>query len=148
MAPELFSATPQPTLASDVYAFGMTLYEVVTQTLPFEEQSDYTIAYAIMTGLRPHRPTLVSDELWKLLLDCWDEDPAVRPTMEQVIRRLDALISTERPSLYQIATREVQFAAAAWPEIVPIGLVTLDVIMSALLWVVILQPIFSLLASA
>ena len=46
-------------------------------------------------GDRPRRPTDpeivargLDDNLWRLLEQCWQEDPAVRPKIEEVLSRL------------------------------------------------------------
>ncbi|KAG8895620.1 hypothetical protein FRB99_000424 [Tulasnella sp. 403] len=85
--------TPK-TFKSDVYAFGMTIYEVLSGKRPFEGMRG-AVAYNILIKKeRPHPEPMASPSgksyaaLWGLARDCWHEDPGQRPTMEDVVRRL------------------------------------------------------------
>jgi hypothetical protein len=44
----------------------------------------------IMGGERPDRPQEagLTDSVWELTLACWQQDPACRPTMVEVVRNL------------------------------------------------------------
>jgi serine/threonine protein kinase len=47
MAPELIEGK-DPSIASDIYAAGVTMYELLTGQLPFENATDYTLMQEIM----------------------------------------------------------------------------------------------------
>ncbi|KAG8902676.1 hypothetical protein FRB99_004265 [Tulasnella sp. 403] len=101
MAPELF--VPQEgeeilksTKASDVYAFGMTIYQVLSGMDPFSDYgAEEEVREAVTSGERP--PTDPSGskegdsyhELWVIAEDCWNQDPHERPSMGYVSRRLN-----------------------------------------------------------
>ncbi|KAG8895775.1 hypothetical protein FRB99_000353 [Tulasnella sp. 403] len=82
------------TFKSDVYAFGMTIYEVLSGKAPFGITASAIFYAVLFKKERPPRDPIVSPSgesyaaLWDLANDCWDEDPERRPTMEQVVRRL------------------------------------------------------------
>ena len=93
-APEILQAVQQcdikPKLfteKSDVYAFGMTCYEVLTGCIPFEELGGrcYNIVFE---GRRPLLLEFI-DPLWKKLLNrCWHGNPLQRPSFKQIRRYL------------------------------------------------------------
>ena len=84
--------------AADVFAFGMLAVEVFTGKIPFEGQENEAVALHISQGGRPEisrnaRTVGLTDEMWKLFEDCWQQDPKTRPTMEKVVRRLQACVA-------------------------------------------------------
>ncbi|KAJ3269765.1 hypothetical protein HK104_005065, partial [Borealophlyctis nickersoniae] len=85
MAPELLDGAP-PSTASDVYAFSITWWEVVTQgTVPYPDvTSNMVLMDKIKKGKRPNRPTPpdhtpVPDDVWAFVERCWAQDAAHRP---------------------------------------------------------------------
>lgn len=72
----------------DVYSFGMLLWEICALDRPFN--SIHTVeAFHDVVVLCGKRPSLKTDPLWpaslkRLMSQCWDTDPAERPTMGQV----------------------------------------------------------------
>ncbi|KAJ7788170.1 kinase-like protein, partial [Mycena leptocephala] len=104
MAPELLAGS-LPKNPSDIYAFGMTLYEVFLSLF----LSDITYLCVLYTGnnplsgiahtdfielvfrlgVRPERPDnddipKLSDALWTLAEQCWLQDPKARPSAGQI----------------------------------------------------------------
>ncbi|KAJ3337005.1 hypothetical protein HDU93_001767 [Gonapodya sp. JEL0774] len=85
IAPELFKLEPN-TEASDVYAFGMVLYELATRRLPFAEFNDKQVEEAVKKGDRPIIPKDVPKGYADVIRVCWDQDPSKRPTFEKIVR--------------------------------------------------------------
>lgn len=89
MAPEFmedplfYSNTPE----LDVYAYGMTLYELWTEIHPFNNvKSQYRIYQDILHGVRPKIPNSLPEK-WKDLIEhCWDSNRLRRPTFEQIVQ--------------------------------------------------------------
>ena len=97
MGPELFDPVKfgleddRRTKSSDCYAFGMATYEVLSGHVPFYPYPDPSAVMRILTGKRPERPqgTLFTDDIWRVLEDCWKPDPGHRPTIEHIFLRLE-----------------------------------------------------------
>jgi hypothetical protein len=51
----------------------------------------------VLDGLRPSRPDTipVDHDLWRLLQDCWQATPGDRPSIPQIIQRLDSIIGAK-----------------------------------------------------
>ncbi|PIO61730.1 adenylate/guanylate cyclase catalytic domain protein, partial [Teladorsagia circumcincta] len=74
----------------DIYAFGMVMYEILFRALPFPSTAniDEILDY-IRDGKRSYRPTIqdkteIHPDLIALLLDCWHENPEIRPAIRRV----------------------------------------------------------------
>ena len=88
--PELFDPSDgRPTKASDCYALGMVILEVLTGQPPFALLQDHIVSRKVTDGGRPERPegvkgTWFTVDLWKILNLCWGADSRSRPTIEVV----------------------------------------------------------------
>lgn len=89
MAPErLLGESPKK--PSDIYSFGMTIYEIFTDRTPlrhidFDDFRDL-VGYG---NVRPERPKNedaphLSDAMWELMEECWAKDPKHRPIANTV----------------------------------------------------------------
>ncbi|KLO06696.1 kinase-like protein [Schizopora paradoxa] len=103
MAAELLRPTDakaqaKPDEKTDVWAFGMVIYELLSWKVPYWMlKNNIHVVLAIVNGDLPTKPD-ESDEpnmfkhLWELSLDCWKE-AAARPTVQQLIDRLSTDIN-------------------------------------------------------
>ncbi|OHS92943.1 TKL family protein kinase [Tritrichomonas foetus] len=88
MAPELFESTAYSNKI-DVYAFGMLMWEMLTETAPFKDLNAVQIAFKVTReSLRPEFPPATPRPLRSFISKCWHQDPAKRPTFSQIYRAL------------------------------------------------------------
>ncbi|EJD51656.1 kinase-like protein [Auricularia subglabra TFB-10046 SS5] len=95
MAPELHESR-LCTTASDVYAFGMLLFEMCARRRPFPTMSRTAAAAALYSGQRPPRAAIPhgprNDAVWAIITSCWAPNAAARPSMAQVHSSLAQLV--------------------------------------------------------
>ena len=114
MGPELISPkkfglkTSCPTKSSDCYSLGMVIYETISGSLPFHEDSDLTVFVKVLKGKRPRRGVWFSDGLWKVMEQCWIPQPSKRPSVEGVLQCLDMCSDSSRPHSSGIDGRIVE----------------------------------------
>lgn len=95
-APELCIGPGVLSISSDIYAYGMTMLELITNQLPYSYIKHTTeVVIKSANGARPHRPTDshivargLDDHLWDLMNTCWNNDSMARPSIDQVLARL------------------------------------------------------------
>ncbi|KDQ58132.1 hypothetical protein JAAARDRAFT_34946 [Jaapia argillacea MUCL 33604] len=81
-------------LPGDVYAFASSIYELFAGTPPFRLGSVALVrrlskGEAELDLARRHQS--IGDELWNLLRDCWSFHLWDRPTMQEVVQRLQEI---------------------------------------------------------
>ncbi|KAJ7496449.1 kinase-like domain-containing protein [Mycena latifolia] len=98
MAPELLAGS-LPKMPSDIYAFGMTMYELYTDETPLATVShtDF-IELVFRLGVRPTRPDIndvprLIDPLWNLAELCWLQSAKERPTAGEIHDKIVDMIS-------------------------------------------------------
>jgi len=96
MAPEVL-AGGAPAPACDVYAAGVTLYELLAGQPPFTGQVGNVVYDHLQTS--PQRPDGLPDPLWQLIADCLAKDPTARPTAAELAAALRRLaVPSDEPA--------------------------------------------------
>ena len=92
MGPEHFGQQPCSVMASDIWALGMTLYELVTGTVLWEGMG----GCAQLNGAQiPPIEGKVSRELAMLITDCLAKDTWNRPNAKQIQQRYEAYLNKD-----------------------------------------------------
>ena len=91
MAPELLDMDnpSSPNKASDVYSYGMVLWEISTREIPFKNAPNEMVATLWIANKK--KETIPSDcppAYGEVIKETW-LDPACRPSAEEVVSRLD-----------------------------------------------------------
>ncbi|KXN93313.1 Mitogen-activated protein kinase kinase kinase 2 [Leucoagaricus sp. SymC.cos] len=103
MAPEVLEGkVVRPCPSSDIYSVASVMYEILTGRIPFSNlPRPESVMWKVMQGVKPDKPDKskapeLSDDVWKVMLKCWNYLPADRPPVAQVIAGL-GLSSSPRP---------------------------------------------------
>ncbi|KIK65019.1 hypothetical protein GYMLUDRAFT_382205 [Collybiopsis luxurians FD-317 M1] len=104
LAPEYIFGLSEPEVATgckhtsrDVYAFGCTIVEILTQKVPFYDlKTDALVMFKLMNGGRPTRPSEVwcPDAVWDLTTHCWAENMQDRPSVNEVYETLQGVLQS------------------------------------------------------
>ena len=113
MAPELLCSEEPGTEASDVYALGVTMYEMFFGLEPYEDlveggiSEDDFIAAVVEDDLRPAIPPRtakgtmgrlaleVPAEFVDLMAECWHKNPLRRPSIKEIEERVLEIIEAK-----------------------------------------------------
>ena len=86
MAPELFEGGKYDSRV-DVYAYGIILWEMLTEETPFKGRCPVQIMAAVCTmHERPMMPLNVPKQLEELVRLCWSQTPEERPTFKTIYK--------------------------------------------------------------
>jgi fyn-related kinase len=84
------------TVKSDVWSFGIALYEVITYgRFPYPGMTNAQVLEALQQGYRMPRAMGCPEKLYEIMLDCWREEPANRPTFETLQWQLEEFFTAE-----------------------------------------------------
>ncbi|RGB30941.1 kinase-like domain-containing protein [Rhizophagus diaphanus] len=88
MAPEIFQRQKYDK-SSDIYSFGMIMWELMTCRRPFWDRNhDTKLIIDICDGLRPPIVTNAPEGYIELMKECWYTDPNKRPTADDIHKRV------------------------------------------------------------
>jgi serine/threonine protein kinase len=144
-APEVLQGRPTST-ASDVFSFGVCLWEIFTRgELYAEVDSVFSVAARVADGsLRPDLSRVELSpypELGPLLARCWDQDPKRRPAMAEVLSSLEGIARAVGLSQWDVSSTfdggSTGAGALTLRQAAPRGMVTIvftDIQGSTRLW--------------
>lgn len=88
MAPEVLMSSPTYNQKVDSYSFGILLWELLTGEMPYYGMNPVQFISTVIDGQRPQLPDDTPIKLRELIVKCWDQDPAKRPTFTNIIQAL------------------------------------------------------------
>ena len=93
MEPERFGKDNKPIKASDIWSLGATVYEIINADAPFGELG----GVSLKSGAEiPEVKGNYSPELKQLVENCLAKDPWNRPTAEEIRKKTELYLATER----------------------------------------------------
>ncbi|KAG9008706.1 hypothetical protein FRB93_006252 [Tulasnella sp. JGI-2019a] len=99
MSPELMCDGPKTT-ESDIYAFGMTIVEILTGHIPLHGPNQVPFIRAILSGQRPpcepiFRQGVGFGTLWVIASAYWASEPSERPSAGRVLEWMERMMETD-----------------------------------------------------
>jgi serine/threonine protein kinase len=92
MAPELVNAEKTYTEAIDVYAMGVTMWEIWSGLDPFARENTFSLYQLIAQGVRPAVPPSCPPGLKTVIEDAWGTTAERRPSAADIAMRMDVVI--------------------------------------------------------
>ncbi|ESO93545.1 hypothetical protein LOTGIDRAFT_119146 [Lottia gigantea] len=84
------------TTQTDVWSFGILLWEIVTMgASPYPNIALADLYYILSNGYRMEKPSNCSEELYRILRQCWEDNPADRPTFTTIRLMLEELLEQD-----------------------------------------------------
>ncbi|XP_074632643.1 tyrosine kinase receptor Cad96Ca-like isoform X2 [Acropora palmata] len=82
---------------SDVWSYGVVLYEIFTLGgTPYPGWNEWKVVFELKVNkYRMPQPEHVSDDLYQLMLDCWNENPINRPTFDRLYEITTGILQDE-----------------------------------------------------
>lgn len=91
MAPELFSTRPKFSVKSDIYSFGMIMWEVASRDTPYRGARSHVIGFCVQDGEREQIPEDCPKGFAELVEKCWHKDATERPFADDVLSELSRI---------------------------------------------------------
>ncbi|KLO19000.1 kinase-like protein [Schizopora paradoxa] len=93
LSPRMNGASGKHTKESDVWAYGMVIYELLTGHVPYMDlKNDLQVSVAIAGGQLPAMPDNLDEEnkkhLWWICQKCWRSFPKKRPGIGRILSKL------------------------------------------------------------
>ncbi|XP_050406537.2 uncharacterized protein LOC126821932 [Patella vulgata] len=103
------------TSKSDVWSFGILLWEIVTLgASPYPGMSARQVMAAVVGGDKLECPDFCSKDLQSLIIQCWGNNPSQRPSFSEICQILESLLE-EQTDYLNLQNYEEGLYAALFP---------------------------------
>ncbi|XP_032954863.1 hepatocyte growth factor receptor isoform X2 [Rhinolophus ferrumequinum] len=86
--------TQKFTTKSDVWSFGVLLWELMTRGAPpYPDVNTFDITVYLLQGRRLLQPEYCPDHLYEVMLKCWHPKAEQRPSFAELVSRISAIFS-------------------------------------------------------
>lgn len=100
MAPEVIKSSLF-SKGSDIWSYGVLLWELLTGEVPYRGIDGLAVAYGVAVNkLTLPIPSTCPEPFAKLMKECWQQDPHIRPSFAAILEQLMAIegaVMTEMP---------------------------------------------------
>ncbi|KAJ8310213.1 hypothetical protein KUTeg_012078 [Tegillarca granosa] len=98
MAPECMESTKHANEASDVWSYGIVLWEIFSLGgAPYAKMKSRDVPSNVKEGFRMERPEFADDMYYDLMTRCWRKKPRSRPQFAAIVTQLNNIF-TSAPS--------------------------------------------------
>ncbi|XP_015765383.1 PREDICTED: platelet-derived growth factor receptor alpha-like isoform X2 [Acropora digitifera] len=92
----------QYTTKSDVWSYGVVLYEISTiGGSPYPRMESRKIANLLQQGYRMPKPEHVGNDLYQIMMNCWQSEPETRPSFSDLTQQLKRM-ENQHKSLFNM----------------------------------------------
>jgi serine/threonine protein kinase len=82
---------------TDVWSFGVLVWELLTRGItPYPQIKNEFISRHLKEGNRLPKPEYCPKSIYVILLECWSENPILRPSFANINERIKCIINTSQ----------------------------------------------------
>uniref|UniRef100_A0A674P9T4 receptor protein-tyrosine kinase n=1 Tax=Takifugu rubripes TaxID=31033 RepID=A0A674P9T4_TAKRU len=83
------------TSKSDVWSFGVLLWELMTRGAPpYSDVNSFDITVFLLQGRRLLQPEFCPDALYTVMIECWHPNPERRPSFSELVEPISSIFSS------------------------------------------------------
>lgn len=92
-APETIDSAGSYTLSSDVWSFGILMWEIFSSgLLPYPGLNNNETTEQVLDGYRLKSPDDTPESCYSLMLNCWEKNPTKRRNFDEIVKELQTIV--------------------------------------------------------